>query len=57
VFTKYNIRTLANIVIADPTRADLLPQSSQLKDLLPSMQFELKKRTIVINTQLINSSF
>jgi len=56
VFIKYNIHTLANIVIADVTQADLLPRSSQLKNLLPSMQFKLKKRAIMINTQLINSS-
>jgi hypothetical protein len=54
--SKYNIHTLVDIVIADPTRADLLPQFSQLKDLLPSMQFKVKKRAIVINTQLINYS-
>jgi hypothetical protein len=56
VFIKDNICTLTNIVIIDLMQTNLFPQSSQLKDLLPSMQFQLKKRIIVINTQLINSS-
>jgi hypothetical protein len=56
VFIKDNIYTLIDIVIIDLTWNEFISPSSQLKDLLLSMQFRLKKRIIVMNTQLINSS-
>jgi hypothetical protein len=43
VFTKNGIRTLVNVIIADPTYVDLLLDLAQLKDLLLSIQIKPKK--------------
>jgi hypothetical protein len=51
VLTKNGIHTLTDIIIVDPTQANLFHDLSQLKDLLPMM--EPKKG---VNTPLINSS-
>jgi hypothetical protein len=57
VFTKNGISTLANVVIVDPTQANLLiDDPMQPKDLLPPKQFKPKKRVITIDTPLIISS-
>jgi hypothetical protein len=53
VLTKDSILTLAEIVIIDPMRVDLLPDLAQLKDFPPLMQLKLGKGVITINTPLI----
>jgi hypothetical protein len=56
VFTKDGIRTLVDLIIANPTRAYLFFDLVQLKDLLPSMQLKPKKGAIATNTTIIISS-
>jgi hypothetical protein len=56
VLSKDGIRTLANVIIVDPTRANLFSYLTQLKDLLPPMQLKPRERAIATNTSLINSS-
>jgi hypothetical protein len=56
VFTKDGICTLIDIVIADPTQADLLLNLVPPKDLLLPMWFKPKNRVIATDTTLINSS-
>jgi hypothetical protein len=55
VLTKDGICTLANIVIVDPTRACLLPQSCATQG-LTTFETTQTKSSIAIDTQLINSS-
>jgi len=45
VFTKYDIRTLANVVIVDPTRADLLSQSCATQRFVTSNATQAKERS------------
>jgi len=57
VFTNDGFRTLADIVIVDPTRTYLLLRSwLQFKDLLLPMPLKPRKGAITNNTPLINSS-
>jgi hypothetical protein len=57
VFTKDDIHTLTDIVIAAQCEWIYFPDIAQFKDLMPLMWLKPKKKTIVTNTPLINSSF
>jgi hypothetical protein len=56
VFTKDGIRTLGNVFIVDPTPKDLLLQSCTTQEFVAFHVTQVKKKTIIINTPLINSS-
>jgi hypothetical protein len=56
VLNNDGIRTLVDLIIANPTQVDLLPNLGQLKDLLSLMRLKPKKGAIATNTPLINSS-
>jgi hypothetical protein len=56
VLTKDGIYTLTDVVIANPTRADLLSQSYTIQGFDASDVAQAKKRVIITNTPLINSS-
>jgi hypothetical protein len=56
LLTKDDIHTLTNIFIADPMWADLLPKSCATQGYVVLMWLKPKKRTIMIDIPLINSS-
>jgi hypothetical protein len=56
VFTKDGIHTLANVVIIDLMWVDLFPQFCATQRFVASNVVQTKKRTIVNDTPLINSS-
>jgi hypothetical protein len=56
VFTKDGKHTLIDVVIANPTWGNYLPNLVQLKDLLCQMQFKPKRGPITIDIPLIKSS-
>jgi hypothetical protein len=56
MFTKNGIGTLTNIIIANPMRADLFPQSCATQKFIASNVGQAKKGATTINTLLIDSS-
>jgi hypothetical protein len=56
LLTKDDICTLINIIITDPMQADLLPRSCITEGIDASDTAQTKKKVIMINTPLINSS-
>jgi hypothetical protein len=57
VFTKDEIHTLADVVIVDPTRMDLLCRSYVTSKFVASKVTQAKERAIATDTPLIISSF
>jgi len=56
VFTKDGIRTLVDVIIADPTCVDLLIRSCKTQGCVAFDATQTTKKVIAINTPLIDSS-
>jgi hypothetical protein len=55
VLTKDGICTIVDVVIVNPMRMDLLPQSCETQKFVALNVVQAKKKVIVTNTPLINA--
>jgi hypothetical protein len=56
MLTKDGIHTLVDVIIIDPTRANLLPSSCEAQRFATFDVVQAKEKSYMTNTPLINSS-